>query len=516
MANRTMHEFEFCLTDAASPGCRFALDRDTDGGGARRPCAQCPVQRSLQSGRREIVEVRGQRADGSPYWATHCALPYRDDQGVVVGHIVVIEDITQRKEDARALQEGEERFRSIAEAASDAIVVADSAGTLVYWNNGATNTFGYTAAEAIGMPLAAIVPQHHRQAHEAGVARAAGAQARHGGSRRAELTALHKDGHEFPIDLSVSTWRASDGLFISGIVRDITERRRFEQALIQAKEQADASARVKSEFLANMSHEIRTPMNAILGLTHLMRRDQPTAAQRDRLVKIDSSCRHLLAIINDILDLAKIEAGRFELESTDFHLASVLDGVASIVREAITEKGLELQVDTDSVPMWLRGDPTRLRQALLNYVGNAVKFTERGVITMSALLLDEDDGELHVRFEVADTGAGIAADKQHLLFSEFEQTDSSTTRRHGGTGLGLAITRRLARLMGGEVGMRSVAGVGSRFWFTARLRRGKGVMPLDAGAALRDAEPWSACTVKRSRAPTRRARWARAGMARAW
>jgi two-component system sensor histidine kinase/response regulator len=238
-----------------------------------------------------------------------------------------------------------------------------------------------------------------------------------------------------------------------------------------------------------MSHEIRTPMNAIVGLTHLMKRSGVTAEQALRLEKIDGAGRHLLTIINDILDLSKIEAGRMQLEQADFHLAAILDNVRSLVAGQAQAKGLALTLDAGCVPTWLRGDPTRLRQALLNYAANAIKFTERGSIALRAKLLEDDGERLLVRFEVADTGIGIAAGKVAGLFQAFEQADASTTRQYGGTGLGLAITRKLAELMDGEVGVQSEAGKGSTFWFTARLARGHGIEPAaPAGGGEGDTE----------------------------
>jgi signal transduction histidine kinase/CheY-like chemotaxis protein len=257
-----------------------------------------------------------------------------------------------------------------------------------------------------------------------------------------------------------------------------------------AKGAAEASNRAKSMFLANMSHEIRTPLNAILGLTHLLRSEASTA-QIERLSKIDSAGRHLLSVINDILDISKIEAGKLQLEHSDFALSSVLDHVRSLLADAAQSKGLEILIDDDHVPLWLKGDVMRLRQGLLNLAGNALKFTEHGHINLRAMLLDESGDDLLVRFEVVDTGIGIAPERLTELFRAFEQADPSTTRKFGGTGLGLVITRRLAELMGGDVGAESLPGRGSTFWFTARLQRGHGILPpseqivLDASEQLR-------------------------------
>jgi len=249
--------------------------------------------------------------------------------------------------------------------------------------------------------------------------------------------------------------------------------------LIEKAAAARQASLAKSTFLANMSHEIRTPMNAIVGLTHLLRGEMLTPTQRQRLGKIDAAGQHLLSIINDILDLSKIEAGKLTLEEQNFSLSAVLDHIRSLIAEAAQAKGLTIEIDGDAVPLWLNGDLMRIRQSLLNLASNAVKFTAQGKIFLRASLEGEDEGILRVRFEVEDSGIGIAADQLARLFNDFEQADAGTTRKFGGTGLGLAITRRLAEMMGGSVGVVSTPGVGSRFWFTVRLQHGHGVMPSE-------------------------------------
>ncbi len=241
-----------------------------------------------------------------------------------------------------------------------------------------------------------------------------------------------------------------------------------------ARDAAEAANRAKSAFLANMSHEIRTPLNAITGMAHLIKRSGLPPEQAGRLDKIDSASQHLLELINDILDLSKIEAGKFVLEATEVSIKSVLASVVSLIEPRALAKQLVLTWQADNLPEPLIGDPTRLRQSMLNYVTNAIKFTDAGSIHLTANVIDENISGVLVRFEVRDTGVGIAPEAIGRLFNAFEQADSTTTRKYGGTGLGLAITRKLAQLMGGDAGVTSRLGEGSKFWFSARLRRGDG------------------------------------------
>jgi PAS domain S-box-containing protein len=273
---------------------------------------------------------------------------------------------------------------------------------------------------------------------------------------------------------------------------ELARHRHHLEALVQertaelerAKQAAESANVAKSAFLANMSHEIRTPLNAITGMAYLVRRSGVTVQQAERLDKIDAAGQHLLEIINAVLDLSKIEAGKFALEDTPVNVGAIAANVASLLFERVQAKGLKLVVETEAVSHHLRGDSTRLRQALLNYANNALKFTDAGTIILRTMIAAESDDSVTMRFEVQDTGIGIAPEHVGKLFTSFEQGDNSITRKYGGTGLGLVITKKLAQLMGGDAGVIRNLGTGSVFWFTARLH--KGVAVTTVGAATED------------------------------
>jgi PAS domain S-box-containing protein len=401
-------------------------------------------------------------------------------------------------ESERKASEKQLRELSLAvEQSPESILITNLDGRIKYVNEAFVQTTGYRREEAIGqnprMLQSGKTPPATYTAMWDALA--------HGRAWKGKLHNRKKDGREYVETAIITPLRQPDGTISHyvAVKEDITEKELLNKELVQhrlhleelvtqrteellsARQLAEAANQAKSSFLANMSHEIRTPMNAIIGLTHLLRHGATTPEQADRLDKIDGAGRHLLAIINDILDLSKIEAGRLQLEHTDFHLSAALDNVASIIAESARHKGIAIHIDSDQAPSWLHGDPTRLRQALLNYASNAVKFTERGAVTLRVNLLEAAGDVLLLRFEVSDTGIGIAPEAMSRLFQPFEQADASTTRQYGGTGLGLVITRRLAQLMGGEIGAESTPGVGSTFWFTARLQAGRPV--IDANPA---------------------------------
>ncbi|MBI4740150.1 MAG: PAS domain S-box protein [Betaproteobacteria bacterium] len=411
--------------------------------------------------------------------------PLRNAGGETVGMFGISRDITEQKK----AEEHNRKLSMAVEQSPESIVITDLGGQIEYVNAAFIRNTGYSRAEAVG--------QNPRFLHSGKTPKdtydALWKTMQQGLSWRGEFFNRRKDGSEYTEFAIVTPIRQTDGRITHyvAVKEDITEKKRIgceldqhrhhlqelvesrTAQLAEARERAEAANRAKSVFLANMSHEIRTPMNAIIGLTHILRRDNPRPEQAERLARVGTAAAHLLDVINDILDLSKIEANRLKLEHADFSLADLLAHTCTLIGEQAIAKGLQLEVDGGSVPLWLRGDPTRLRQALLNFAGNAIKFTERGVISVLAHLLEDDGRQVLVRFEVRDTGIGIPADKLSGLFRAFEQADTSTTRKYGGTGLGLTITRELARLMGGDAGATSEPGQGSRFWFTARLEHGR-------------------------------------------
>ncbi len=406
------------------------------------------------------LELFGLGKAGNEFPVEISLSPLETEEGLMV--MCAVRDVTDRQE---ARRKSDRQFRDLLESAPDAMVIVNEAGSIVLVNSQTVRLFGWERGELLGKAVETLVPQRFRHAHPSHRSGFFGQPKVRQMGVGLDLFGLRKDGTEFPVEISLSPIQTEDGLLIASAIRDATERKRSEQALHEAN-------RAKSAFLANMSHEIRTPMNAIIGLTHLMARDTSDGVQRSRLGKIDTAAKHLLQVINDILDLSKIEAGKMVLAEEEFSLDMLMGRAFEMVAERAREKGLELIVDTDHVPDELCGDATRLSQALINLLSNAVKFTERGWIRLRGELLRETEGRLLVRFEVSDTGEGVTLDRQALLFNAFEQADNSTTRLHGGTGLGLALTRHLASLMGGEVGVNSEAGAGSTFWFTAWLGRG--------------------------------------------
>jgi len=389
----------------------------------------------------------------------------------------------------------DELFRATVESAPTAMVVTDADGRIVLVNSQTERLFGYARGELLGQTVEVLIPHRFRARHPA-LRRSfvAAPAARSLGAGR-DLFALRKDGSEFPVEIGLNPVEIDRRLHVLSAIVDITVRKQAEnelrllndtledrvaqrtgelqrtfQQLTRAKEAAEAANRAKSAFLANMSHEIRTPLNAVLGMTELVLDSQLDDKQRRNLKIVQESGEALLAVINDLLDFSKIEAGRMDLECIPFNHSELLGDAMKSLGFRATARGLELvyRIAPD-VPATLAGDPGRLRQVLVNLVGNALKFTYRGEVAVDVRSESRDDGGLVLRYAVRDTGIGIATDTLQRIFEPFEQADTSTARRFGGTGLGLAISRRLVEMMGGRLWAESRAGAGSTFYFTVRL-----------------------------------------------
>ena len=429
------------------------------------------------------VEFRVLRDGGVAYIAERGRVR-RDEQGTVVALGGVTWDVSEQREAQEEL-----RFTTfVVEHAADIVFWMTDVGEMRYANQMACRCLGYSPEEFTAMTIHDVDPGFPRERWPEHIA-----ELREAGSLTFESTHRRKDGTTLPVEITAMYVEFGDDAYDVAFCRDITERRAAEDALRRSKEltdaanreleraigranqlavEAESANRAKSEFLANMSHEIRTPMNGVIGMTSLLLDTGLDAEQRDYAETVQNSAEALLTIINDILDFSKIEAGKFEMEVLDFDLRTTVEDTCDLPALQAQAKGLELTalVEPD-VPAALRGDPGRLRQVLTNLLGNAVKFTEHGEISVSVGLVEETADAVTLRFAVRDTGIGISPEQAESLFEAFTQADASTTRRFGGTGLGLAISKRLVELMEGEIGVVSGPGEGSTFAFTARFAR---------------------------------------------
>jgi len=431
--------------------------------------------------------------------------PMRDREGKLIGVLGIARDITRRRQAEKGLRESEEKLRMAQLSAALGLWETDLKSDLTRWSPEVEEMYGLPPGGFGGRQsdwMALVHPDDM-----SGVLQAISAHFNSSEPFSIEFRIVRPDGE--------IRWIASRGQVhfddqgqparIIGVNFDITDKKRLDdelrryreqleeivdertRQLAQARDAAESANRAKSAFLANMSHEIRTPMNAIIGMSHVLRRRLAEPELIDRLDKIDEAARHLLAIINDLLDISKVDAGKLQLEQRPLEPAGIMDNIVSMLAVQANAKGIELRHRVGDMPAGLQGDGGRLIQAFLNLASNAVKFTERGSVELSIDCERVEDGAAVLRFTVADTGIGIVPEVLPELFQSFHQADNSTARRFGGTGLGLAITRRLARLMGGDAGVESEVGQGSRFWFTARLAVGEAAQPLPkpTGGALR-------------------------------
>ncbi len=438
-------------------------------------------------------EFTNRRKDGTVFSERATIVPLRNADGAICNYVAI-------KEDVSALKASEEKLRKLSlavEQSPASIAITDLNGDIEYVNPAFVRHTGYTMDELRGgNPRVLQSGKTPRATYGAMWAALTAGKVWQG-----EFVNKRKDGTEYTERATLAPIRDDAGKITHyvAIKDDITERKHLDAELDEhrhhleelvdtrtaqlreAQARAEAANMAKSAFLANMSHEIRTPLNAIIGLTHLMTHQVEIPEQVERLRKIDGSARHLLAIINDILDLSKVEAGKLRLENVDFAVADLVDGVRDSLTEQARAKGLTLEFEVaEALPARLNGDSLRLTQVLLNLGSNAVKFTSHGEVIVRMMADTADAGPLRVRFEVQDTGIGLSQEQTERIFQPFEQADVSTTRKFGGTGLGLAISRRLVELLGGTLGVTSAPGQGSTFWFT---------LPLHAAGTLRVGQP---------------------------
>ncbi len=390
--------------------------------------------------------------------------------------------LTSAKEQA---EESGQRFSTLFHVTPVPLVILNGAGHIVACNPATVNLLGATSEQELhGKHPLDLSPERQADGMDSRQAAAAVLGAiMQDGRQTFEWRHQSLQGELLPLEITALPVMLNGQQHMLGAWYDLRPRLEMEQQLRNAMLKAETANIAKSAFLANMSHEIRTPMNGILGMSHLLRRGGVSPQQAEKLDKIDAAGQHLLSIVNDILDISKIEAGKLVLEETPVNIGAITSNVTSILFERASARQLKLLVETQPLPPHLRGDPTRIQQCLLNFASNAVKFTETGSITLRNRIVEETADSVLLRFEVQDTGIGIDAETQARLFTAFEQADNSMSRKYGGTGLGLAITRHLARLMGGNAGVESTPGQGSIFWFTARLRKEMATAPAHVSGA---------------------------------
>ncbi|MEM1318612.1 MAG: PAS domain S-box protein [Bacteroidota bacterium] len=436
-----------------------------------QPAERMRIKRLLAQCRRGATEellMEHHRRDGRRWIASIKVSPYIDIHGETIGSMGIVSDMTVQQQAEQKIVESEQKMRKVIDASLDAVIAIDEKGIIAEWNQQAEQIFGFSRAEAVNQDMAnLIIPHRYRAAHNKGMEHFLATGEGPVLNNRIEISALDKAGKEFPVELSISSIKIKNKYLFSAFMRDITERKQAEADLIAAKQAAEQAQLAEQQFLANMSHEIRTPMNAVIGMTHLLYETQPTEAQRDYLDSLRFSADSLMGIINNILDLSKIEAGALEFEKRTFNLTELLKALQQTFQFKVREKPVSVVIDIDpQLDTHLVGDSVRLTQILTNLLGNASKFTKRGTIGVQTRVVAAMADQYVLQFQVHDTGIGIPEDRIETIFENFKQADVGITRKFGGTGLGLAIVKQLVELQGGSIAVQSQPGKGATFTVT--------------------------------------------------
>ncbi len=429
------------------------------------------IEQVLSEGGEYRVEYRVIRSDGSIQWLEGRGAVHTEPDGQSRRLVGVCMNITERKQ----FEEESVRLAAIVQSSDDAILSKSLDGTILSWNRGAERIYGYRAEEAIGRPVSFLVPPDRLDEFPAIMERITRGEC----IEHCETVRQRKDGQCIDIWLSISPIKDSQGTVIgaAAVARDITERKKAEREMREAREAAERANRMQSQFLANMSHELRTPMNSILGMLQLALSDELRSEMRGWLNTAKSSADSLLVLLNDLLDVSKIDAGKLTIESEPFRLRESLDDAIRSLAPRAFEKGLELVCDVEpEVPDEVIGDVFRLRQVLTNLITNAVKFTDRGEVAVT-VEREDDAGVPLIQFAVSDTGTGISAEDLNRIFEPFIQSDATAEQHQGGAGLGLAICRELVQRMGGKLNVTSIPNQGSRFWFSLPLKAARDTPP---------------------------------------
>lgn len=426
-----------------------------------------------------IYEIEHERKNGERWWGRVVASPYKSEKGDIIGTVGAVTDISFQKElemqkmyvqekTKRAIQASEYKLRQIINTSLDAIVNMSQDGLVTEWNSQAEKTFSFTREEALGRDMAdLIIPEKYREMHKKGLKHFLATGEGPVLNQRIEITAIDKHNRNFPIELSITPIKIKEEYVFSAFIRDITDRKKAENDLIQAKKEADQARMAEHQFLANMSHEIRTPMNSVIGMTHLLYEAKPSPTQIEYLDALKFSADSLMGIISNILDLSKIEAGELEFEERHFNLRELILSLQQTFQFKVKEKPVSVVAEYDpKIENHVIGDDTRLNQILTNLLGNASKFTYEGTIGINVKLLKKQGDTYLIEFNVHDTGIGIDTEKLPLIFENFKQVDVEIHRKFGGTGLGLSIVKQLVKLQDGDIKVSSNKGKGSSFTVT--------------------------------------------------